>query len=123
MDNNCTGAPRILSVVANKWTAAILHCLAESEKRPNELMHQIEGISQKMLTQTLRQLERGGLVGRRVHAVVPPRVDYGLTPLGASLIGPLQGLVRWAHIHADEIEAVEPDGRLPLPASRTFLPG
>ena len=84
-----------------------MKCLATGDKRPTELMDQIEGVSQKMLTQTLRQMEGCRLVARKVHAVVPPRVDYGLTPLGVSLIEPLQTLSRWASDHAAEIAEIE----------------
>ena len=71
--------------------------------RFTELKKTIDGISQRMLTVTLRQLERDGLVRRTVHPVVPPRVDYELTPLGASLLAAIEPLVGWARTHRDEI--------------------
>ena len=70
-----------------------------------ELRREIDGISQRMLTLTLRQLERDGLVRRTVHAVVPPRVDYELTPLGTTLLETIQPLVAWTRTHRDEIAA------------------
>ena len=72
----------VLSRIADKWTALIIHVLATGTRRYAELQREIGGISQKMLTQTLRSLERDGLVSRKVHPVVPPKVEYALTPLG-----------------------------------------
>ena len=79
----------VLSRIADKWTALIIHVLATGTRRYAELQREIGGISQKMLTQTLRSLERDGLVLRKVHPVVPPKVEYALTPLGRTLIEPL----------------------------------
>ena len=101
------GAGFILNIVAGKWTAPVIQHLAGGGKRPFELMHSIEGISRKMLTQTLRQLEEGGLVTRKVFAVVPPRVDYRLTLLGLTLVEPLAVFHRWQQEHGAEIEALE----------------
>ena len=98
-------ARRVLSLVAAKWTVPIVRCLVPESRRPSELMDQLAGISQKVLTQTLRRLERSGLVDRRVHATVPPRVDYRLTPLGRSLIGPLDVLNRWVEQHGAHLPA------------------
>jgi DNA-binding HxlR family transcriptional regulator len=70
----------------------------------------IGGISQKMLTQTLRALERDGLVRRRVHDVVPPRVDYALTPLGRTLLDPLRAICRWAQNHLTQVRSARQAG-------------
>jgi DNA-binding HxlR family transcriptional regulator len=79
--------------------------LADGGKRYGELAQRIEGVSQKMLTQTLRGLERDGIVTRTVHASVPPRVDYDLTDLGRSLLDLVAGLEAWATTHLGEVEA------------------
>ena len=83
----------VLDRIADKWTALIIQVLAQGTKRYATLQREIGGISQKMLTQTLRSLERDGLVQRTVHPVVPPKVEYTLTRLGRTLIEPLQGFV------------------------------
>jgi DNA-binding HxlR family transcriptional regulator len=97
------GTREVLELIANKWTALVIHTLASGTRRYGELRREIEGISQKMLTQTLRGLERDGLVSRTVHPVVPPRVEYELTPLGKSLKGPLCALCQWAESHLEEL--------------------
>ena len=87
----------LIGRVADKWTMIVLEVLAEhGELRFTQLVRQMRGISQKMLTQTLRQMERDGMVTRTVHAVVPPRVDYRLTELGASLGAAFCGVWIWA---------------------------
>src|SRR6186997_2911061 len=95
----------VLSRIADKWTALIIHVLATGTRRYAALQREIGGISQKMLTQTLRSLERDGLVARKVHPVVPPKVEYSLTRLGRTLIDPLQGLCRWSEKHLAELQA------------------
>ena len=108
LDRNCA-ARRALDLVADTWTALGLYALgAGACGRHMELRRQIDGITQKMLTQTLRRLEAGGLVERRDYAVMPPRVDYRLTALGESLLGPLDALRRWAEENADAVEAAAP---------------
>jgi DNA-binding HxlR family transcriptional regulator len=97
------GTREVLDLIANKWTALVIHRLASGMRRYGELRREIEGISQKMLTQTLRGLERDGLVSRTVHPVVPPRVEYELTPLGQGLKAPLCALCHWAESHLDEL--------------------
>ena len=98
----------ILDRIADKWTTLIIGILAQSERRRfNELRRMIQGISQKMLTQTLRDLERDGLVKRTIHAEIPPRVEYELTPLGRTLCGPLGSLTQWAHDHMDEVKRAQ----------------
>lgn len=95
----------VLSRIADKWTALIIHVLATGTRRYAGLQREIGGISQKMLTQTLRSLERDGLVSRKVHPVVPPKVEYTLTPLGRTLIEPLSAVCHWAEKHLPQLEA------------------
>jgi DNA-binding HxlR family transcriptional regulator len=93
----------ILDRIADKWSLMVIYVLADGVRRFTELRREIDGISQRMLTLTLRQLEREGLVRRTVFAVVPPRVDYELTPLGSTLLDTIQSLVAWAGEHGNEI--------------------
>ena len=94
----------ILDRIADKWTTLIMGILAQAEhRRFNELRRMIGGISQKMLTQTLRDLERDGLVKRTIFPEIPPRVEYELTPLGRTLCRPLGSLTQWAHDHIEEV--------------------
>ena len=93
----------ILDRIADKWSLLVIYELADGVRRFTELRRRIDGISQRMLTLTLRQLEREGLVRRTVFAVVPPRVDYQLTPLGSTLLDTIQSLVAWASEHGHEI--------------------
>jgi len=104
MDAQCPSR-LVLDRIADKWTALIIQVLALGTKRYAGLQREIGGISQKMLTQTLRSLERDGLVQRTVHPVVPPKVEYSLTKLGRTLIEPLQGLCRWSEKHLGELQA------------------
>jgi DNA-binding HxlR family transcriptional regulator len=92
-----------LDRIADKWSLLVIYVLADGVRRFGELRREIDGISQRMLTLTLRQLEREGLVERTVFAVVPPRVDYELTPLGSTLLDTIQALVAWASEHGNEI--------------------
>lgn len=96
---------QVLDLIADKWTAIIIYRLSQGTKRYSELQREINGISQKMLTQTLRSLERDGIVQRKVYAVVPPMVEYSLTALGETLIEPLCQLCHWAENHIPEVEA------------------
>jgi len=99
---------QILDRIGDKWTALIIGLLDERTMRFSELKRSIGGISQKMLTQTLRNLERDGLVTRTVYAEVPPRVEYALTPLGATLTAPLTVIRKWAESNiAEVVEAQE----------------
>lgn len=93
----------ILDRIADKWSLLVICVLADGVHRFGELRREIDGISQRMLTLTLRQLEREGLVTRTVFPVVPPRVDYALTPLGSTLLDTFQTLVAWAGEHGNEI--------------------
>ena len=104
MDAQCPSR-LVLDRIADKWTALIIHVLAHGTKRYAALQREIGGISQKMLTQTLRSLERDGLVQRTVYPVVPPKVEYALTRLGRTLIEPLQALCRWSEKHLSELQA------------------
>ena len=92
-----------LELVGSKWALLIVPFLALGPSRNGELMRQVEGISQKMLTQTLRELERNGLVARIDHRTVPPHVEYHLTPLGHSLSEALEVVDRWAERHHDAL--------------------
>jgi DNA-binding HxlR family transcriptional regulator len=94
---------QILDRVADKWSLLAVSLLAGRTLRFTELKREIDGISQRMLTVTLRQLERDGLVARTVYPVVPPRVEYELTPLGLSLLDTIQALVTWTESHQNEI--------------------
>ena len=95
----------LIGRVADKWTMIILEVLHEhGELRFTQLARHVGGISQKMLTQTLRQMERDGMVTRTVHAVVPPRVDYRLTDLGASLGAAFCGVWIWAEENLARVE-------------------
>ena len=98
----------ILDRIADKWSLLVICLLADGTRRFSELRREIDGISQRMLTLTLRQLEREGLVDRKVFPVVPPRVDYKLTPLGSTLLDTIQSLVAWAGEHGHEIAAARP---------------
>lgn len=94
----------VLELVADKWTLLILPALRSGPMRNGELMRLIGGISQKMLTQTLRELERNGLVVRIDHQEVPPRVEYVLSPLGHSLSEAVRKLDGWVEAHFDEVQ-------------------
>ncbi|PYE86974.1 winged helix-turn-helix transcriptional regulator [Phyllobacterium leguminum] len=95
----------IIGKVADKWTMLILEALHENGTlRYTELRRKVEGISQKMLTQTVRRMEEDGLVRRTVHPIIPPHVDYTLTPLGDSLSKAFCGVWIWAETHYDEIQ-------------------
>lgn len=101
---------QLIGRVADKWTMLVLEELEEhGELRFTQLSRQVDGISQKMLTQTLRQMERDGLVTRTVHAVVPPRVDYRLTGLGQGLGAAFCGVWLWAEENLGAIEQARAD--------------
>ena len=96
----------LIGRIADKWTMLILELLAQQgEMRFTQIGRAVEGISQKMLTQTLRQMERDGLVHRTVHPVVPPKVEYRLTDLGLTLGEAFCGVWTWAETHLHRIEA------------------
>ena len=94
-----------LDRVGGKWTMLVIGVLRDGSARFGGVMDLVPGISQRMLTRTLRQLERDGMVTREVFAEVPPRVVYTLSPLGSTLIDPVMGLVRWTLDHHEQIDA------------------
>ena len=100
----CRLVSEVLSRVGDKWSVLVVMTLGDSPRRFSELKRAIGSISQRMLTLTLRGLERDGLVLRVVTGSIPPRVDYGLTPLGRSLREPVQALGRWAIEHQAEVQ-------------------
>lgn len=99
---NCPSR-EVLNMIANKWTVMVIYALSKGTTRHSELRRSISGISQKMLTQRLRELEASGLVKRTVYPVVPPKVEYSLTRLGESLLEPVTALKQWAEGHMEEI--------------------
>ncbi|MCC7117649.1 MAG: helix-turn-helix transcriptional regulator [Anaerolineales bacterium] len=92
-----------LDRIADKWTVLVMGLLESRPRRFSELKREVEGISQKMLTQTLRDLERDGLITRTVFAQVPPRVEYEITPLGRTLCEPIAAIRRWAEVNINEL--------------------
>jgi DNA-binding HxlR family transcriptional regulator len=95
----------LLDRIADKWAVLVLGLLMDGPVRFNRLRRTVEGISQKMLSQTLKSLERDGLVSRRAIATVPVTVEYAVTPLGQSLAAPMDALRIWAETHMDEVIA------------------
>src|SRR5262249_22532730 len=103
-DPNCDSR-QVLSLLGDRWTMLVIYALSRGVRRHGELKRMIGGISQKMLTQTLRSLERYGIVRRRTYATIPPRVEYRLTPLGRTLLQPLRSVCRWAEKHVPDVRA------------------
>src|SRR5215207_1048549 len=102
---NCRAREMIVRV-ADKWSMYVIHVLAEAGTvRFSELRRRVDGVSQRMLTVTLRGLERDGLVRRTMHPEVPPRVEYSLTPLGATLREIVRELIAWSGAHLAEVDA------------------
>ncbi len=97
-------AHKILARMLSKWSGLVVRCLSVRTMRYSDIRRAIGGISQKMLTQTLRELEADGLIDRKVYPVVPPKVEYTLTELGRTLVKPLIALGTWAEEHQTEIE-------------------
>ncbi len=95
----------VLARIGDKWSLMVIGILNNRTLRFTELLNAVPGISQRMLTLTLRQLERDGLVIREVHAQVPPRVDYRMSDLGRTLIEPVTALAQWASEHEGEVRA------------------
>jgi DNA-binding HxlR family transcriptional regulator len=102
---DCRAVSAILARVGDKWSVLIVNLLGSGPKRFTEIKRMVGGISQRMLTLTLRGLERDGLVTRTVFPTIPPRVDYALTDLGRSLWVPVEALGAWARTHQGEIAA------------------
>jgi DNA-binding HxlR family transcriptional regulator len=100
----CRALGAVLDRIADKWTIMAVGALAGGPMRFNAMVRLIGGVSQRMLTLTLRNLEKDGLVTRTVYPTIPPRVDYELTPLGRTLIEPLGVLSGWAQAHLHEME-------------------
>lgn len=94
-------------LLANTWNAVVLWALRDGPCRPGELRERIGGISQKVLTETLRRLEFNGLVARRAYGGAPPRVDYELTALGRTLLAPIDAFGAWAFEYGDEVMAAQ----------------
>lgn len=114
---------RILDRIGDRWTVLIVGALGDGDVRFSELRRRIEGISQKMLTQTLRGLERDGLVRRTVHPEVPVRVEYSLTEAGRTLREPLRALEEWSIAHLGDVSVSQDaydgaDGPSPAAAER-----
>jgi len=103
LDATCP-ARQVLELVADKWAVLILYALERGPRRTGDLQRTVDGVSAKMLTQTLRDLERNGLLTRTVHPVVPPKVEYALTPLGQTLGDTLGALCAWAQDNLAEVE-------------------
>jgi DNA-binding HxlR family transcriptional regulator len=104
LTGDCRGISEVLARVGDKWTVLVVTYLGEGPMRFNELRRSISGISQRMLTLTLRGLERDGFVTRTVFPTIPPRVDYELTGLGRDLLKPVTALSNWARDNQDRIK-------------------
>ena len=104
------GTRAVLAMLAGKWSVEILYLLATGTRRYNQVLYEVGEISKKTLTQTLRSLERDGLVARRVCLDAPGRVEYSLTPLGWSLTGPLMAMYEWALQHVPGRAQPDPRG-------------
>lgn len=102
---DCRVVGTVLARIGDKWSILVVMTLTDGPRRFNDLKRTIGGISQRMLTFTLRGLERDGLVSRTVYPTIPPRVDYELTPLGRSLQAPVQALGSWAFANLPAIQA------------------
>ncbi|WP_232924706.1 winged helix-turn-helix transcriptional regulator [Pseudomonas cichorii] len=100
---DCRAVADILARVGDKWTVMVVGALSSGPMRYNAIQRRIGGISQRMLTLTLKALEQDGLVTRTVFPTIPPRVDYELTELGRSLLGPITTLFEWAKLHQGEM--------------------
>ena len=101
----CLAVREVLNRVGDKWSVLVVELLGDGPLRFGELRRRIEGISQRMLTLSLRALERDGLIRRTVFPTVPPSVEYALTPLGRTLLEPVCALASWASKHREEIQS------------------
>lgn len=115
----CRAVADILSRIGDKWSVNVVRFLARGPMRFNEMRREISAISQRMLSLTLRGLERDGLVTRTVTPTIPPRVDYALTPLGKTLIGPICALSDWAIANQDAVDEARARFDLENAGSRT----
>jgi DNA-binding HxlR family transcriptional regulator len=111
------GTRAVVDLLAGKWSVDVLYLLASGTRRYSEVFYEVGEISKKTLTQTLRALERDGLIARRVHAEVPPKVEYSLTALGWSLTGTLMAMYEWAaeHLHDGDATRQLHEGKPPPP--------
>ncbi|ROQ05542.1 HxlR family transcriptional regulator [Rathayibacter sp. PhB93] len=116
-DRNCPSR-RLLDRIGDRWTVLVVGALDAGPRRFSQIQADVDGVSQKMLTQTLRGLERDGLVQRTVYAQVPPRVEYELTATGRSLQAPLRALTDWATEHMTGVLAAQDDYDTPSPPAR-----
>jgi DNA-binding HxlR family transcriptional regulator len=119
LTRDCRRVSDILNRVGDKWTMQVIVVLRDQPRRFNELRRQVDGISQQMLTRTLKVLERDGLVERTVRNTSPPQVDYALTPFGVSLAEPVRELAKWALANLDTLY----DNRLRYDASNKLDEG
>jgi DNA-binding HxlR family transcriptional regulator len=106
-DPVCRAISGLLQRIGDKWSVLVVETLGQGPMRFNELRRAIPSVSQRMLTLTLRHLERDGLVDRTVTPSIPPRVDYELTELGRSLLKPVCALVQWSKAHSDKIHEAQ----------------
>jgi DNA-binding HxlR family transcriptional regulator len=107
-----TGTRRALDLLGGKWTVEVLYLLANGKRRYSEVYYEVGEVSKKVLTRTLRKLEREGLVSRTVQPFAPPRVEYSLTPRGWTVTEPLMALYEWSAEHLAEDEPRVPELRL-----------
>jgi DNA-binding HxlR family transcriptional regulator len=122
--DSCVAVREVLNRVGDKWSVLIVQLLADDPKRFSELRRTIEGISQRMLTLTLKGLERDGLVTRTVYPTIPLRVEYKLTDLGRTLRKPIQSLAKWAQENRERIQQSRTryDARSPADAQKRIRP-
>lgn len=116
----CRAMRQVLDRVGERWSLLAVLALSRGPQRFNQLRRAVEGVSQRMLTLTLRRLERDGLVSRAVHPSVPPQVEYALTALGRSLLPPVQSLLDWSLAHRDDMDAAR--ARFDAQAGATAVP-
>jgi DNA-binding HxlR family transcriptional regulator len=121
---SCPAVRDVLSRVGDKWSILVVTVLQDGPRRFSDLKRTVEAISQRMLTLTLRGLERDGLVSRTVFPTIPPRVDYELTELGVTLLEPVLGLAKWAETNRTSIHAAREryDGKTPPASGRIQSP-
>jgi DNA-binding HxlR family transcriptional regulator len=114
------GTRAVVDLLSSKWSVDVLYLLANGTRRYSEVFYEVGEISKKTLTQTLRALERDGLIARQVYAEVPPKVEYSLTALGWSLTGPLMAMYEWAAQHLPDVDAARLVHEGPLPPPRVL---
>jgi DNA-binding HxlR family transcriptional regulator len=114
------GTRAVVDLLNSKWSVDVLYLLANGTRRYSEVFYEVGEISKKTLTQTLRALERDGLIARQVYAEVPPKVEYSLTALGWSLTGPLMAMYEWAAQHLPDVDAARLVHEGPLPPPRAL---